>query len=434
MSGRKLAVQLLDRTEREKSYSNLLLDHELSRSGLNDPERRLCSMLYYGVIKRRITLDTVLEKYSKQPLKKMDMTVRNILRIGIFQLCYCDQIPPHAAVSESVKLTRTLRKASASGFVNAVLRQFLRDGCQIPYPKEPQAAMAVRYAVPEWLLKRLVSAYGEAQTEKFLEDALMPAPRYVRRNPTACTKTEFEQTLGDKVTPVGQVSDAYLLHAGIGDIRTMPQFQKGWFYVQDLASQICALALGAQPGETILDVCAAPGGKTCTIAAQMQNRGQVYACDLSQHRVGLIQKNTARLGLSCVIASQADARKPHPVCRKADRVLCDVPCSGIGVLRRKPEVKEKDPSTFLDLPPLQLEILEQSSQAVKLGGILIYSTCTLLPEENSEVVMQFLQKHPEFQPVPVLPTFGDVLNQSMVTLFPDVCGSDGFFIAKLQKC
>ena len=166
----------------------------------------------------------------------------------------------------------------------------------------------------------------------------------------------------------------------------------------------------------------------------MQNRGQVYACDLSQHRVGLIQKNTARLGLSCVIASQADARKPHPVCRKADRVLCDVPCSGIGVLRRKPEVKEKDPSTFLDLPPLQLEILEQSSQAVKLGGILIYSTCTLLPEENSEVVMQFLQKHPEFQPVPVLPTFGDVLNQSMVTLFPDVCGSDGFFIAKLQKC
>lgn len=424
-------MQLLDRTEQGKSYSNLLLDHELSKSRLDDPEKRLCAMLYYGVIKRRITLDAVLTKYSKQPLRKLDTTVRNILRIGIFQLLYCDQIPAHAAVSESVKLTRAFRKASASGFVNAVMRNFLRDDCRIPYPSEKYAAMAVEYAVPEWLLRRLISAYGEVQTRSFLDDALLPAPRYIRRNPMACSKEELERALGDKISPAALVPDAYLLHAG--DIRHLLEFQRGWFYVQDLASQICALALGAKPGETVLDLCAAPGGKTCTIAGQMQNCGHVYAYDLAEHRVRLIEKNIERLGLHCVTARRGDALKPHPECAEADRVLCDVPCSGIGVLRRKPEVKEKEPASLEDLPPLQLQILEQAAQEVKPGGILQYSTCTLLPEENEGVVRRFLQKHPEYVPEPVLPEFGGIFTKPMVTLFPDVCGSDGFFIAKLKR-
>ncbi|MCD8220527.1 MAG: 16S rRNA (cytosine(967)-C(5))-methyltransferase RsmB [Ruminococcus sp.] len=431
MNGRKLAIQLLDRTEQEKSYSNLLLDHALSQSQMDDVEKRLCAMLYYGVIKRRITLDAVIQKYSKQPLRKLDRTVRNILRIGIFQLLYCDQIPAHAAVSESVKLTRTLRKASASGFVNAVLRGFLRDACQIPYPQEKNAAMAVEYAVPDWLLETLLAAYGEEQTRSFLADVLLPAPRYIRRNPLRCGKEELEQALGEKLSPVKLVPDAYLLRAG--DLRHLPEFQKGWFYVQDLASQICALALGAEPGETILDLCAAPGGKTCTIATQMQDQGHVYAFDLTEHRVRLIAENVKRLGLHCVTPLQGDACEAHPAYAGADRVLCDVPCSGIGVLSRKPEVKEKDPETMKTLPPLQLQILEQGASYVKPDGILVYSTCTLLPAENEQVVQQFLQKHPEFVPEPVLPIFGGIFQKPMVTLFPDVCGSDGFFLAKLRR-
>ena len=235
MSARKLAVQLLDRTEQEKSYSNLLLDHALAQSTLEERDKRLCASLYYGVIERRITLDAVLSHYCKQPLRKLDGTVRNILRLGIYQLLYCDQIPARAAVDASVKLTRSCRKASASGFVNAVLRSFLRDDCRIPLPKQPEKAMAVEYAVPEWLLKKLLDAYGRERTQAFLADALQPAPRYIRRNPEKCTQEELEQALGERIIPVAQVPDAYQLHAG--DIRHLPEFQQGWFYVQDLASQ-----------------------------------------------------------------------------------------------------------------------------------------------------------------------------------------------------
>lgn len=247
MSARKLAVQLLNRTEQEQSYSNLLLDSALSQSQLDDRDKRLCASLYYGVIERRITLDAVISHYSKQPLRKLDCTVRNILRLGIYQLLYCDQIPSRAAVNESVKLTKTCRKASASGFVNAVLRGFLRDECKVPYPKGKKAAMVVEYAVPQWLLEKLLDAYGEETTRAFLADALQPANRFIRQNPAACTGAELEQALGDAVSPTN-LPGAYELHTG--DIRKLPEFRKGWFYVQDLSSQICALALGAKPGET----------------------------------------------------------------------------------------------------------------------------------------------------------------------------------------
>lgn len=430
MSARKLAVQLLNRTEQEQSYSNLLLDSALSQSQLDDRDKRLCASLYYGVIERRITLDAVISHYSKQPLRKLDCTVRNILRLGIYQLLYCDQIPSRAAVNESVKLTKTCRKASASGFVNAVLCGFLRDECKVPYPKGKKAAMAVEYAVPQWLLEKLLDAYGEETTRAFLADALQPANRFIRQNPAACTGAELEQALGDAVSPTN-LPGAYELHTG--DIRKLPEFRKGWFYVQDLSSQICALALGAKPGETILDLCAAPGGKTCTIAAGMAQSGMVYAFDLAAHRVKLIQDNVKRLGLQNVTASQGDAAEFREEYAGADRVLCDVPCSGIGVLRHKPEVKEKSPEDLAQLPQLQLAILENGARYVKPDGILQYSTCTILKEENENVAKAFLQKHPEFVPEPVYPELGGALAEPMVTILPEMFGSDGFFVAKFRR-
>lgn len=430
MSARKLAVQLLNRTEQEQSYSNLLLDSALSQSQLDERDKRLCASLYYGVMERRITLDAVLSHYSKQPLRKLDSTVRNILRLGIYQLLYCDQIPSRAAVNESVKLTRSCRKASASGFVNAVLRGFLRDDCKIPYPKDPKAAMAVEYAVPQWLLEKLVDAYGMDTTKAFLADALQPAPRFIRQNPAACTCAELEQALGDAIRPTN-LTGAYELHAG--DIRKLPEFRKGWFYVQDLSSQICALALGAASGETVLDLCAAPGGKTCTIAAGMEQTGCVHAFDLAEHRVKLIQDNVKRLRLRNVQAAQGDATRFQEAYAGADCVLCDVPCSGIGVLRHKPEVKEKSPEALAELPALQLAILENGARYVKAGGILQYSTCTILKEENEGVAEAFLQAHPEFEPVPVYPALGGVLEQPMATILPEMFGSDGFFVAKFRK-
>lgn len=431
MSARKLAVQLLNRTEQEQSYSNLLLDSALSQSNLEERDKRLCAALYYGVIERRITLDAVISHYSKQPLRKLDNIVRNILRLGVYQLLYCDQIPSRAAVNESVKLTKICHKASASGFVNAVLRGFLRDDCKIFYPEDKKAAMAVEYAVPLWLLEQLLDAYGEERTKAFLSDALAPAPRFIRRNALVCTQEELEHALGNQIEPVSFLPDAYRLHAG--DIRSLLEFQKGWFYVQDLASQICALAIGARPEETVLDLCAAPGGKTCTMAIQMKQSGRVCAFDLAAHRVKLIEDNVKRLGLINVTAAQGDALQFQAEYVGADRVLCDVPCSGIGVLRRKPEVKEKDPEELKSLPALQLEILENAAHYVKSGGILQYSTCTVLPAENERVVQQFLQKHPEFAPEPVFPALGEAFQKPMVTLLPELCGSDGFFVAKMKR-
>ena len=343
MSARKLAVQLLNRTEQEQSYSNLLLDSALSQSQLDERDKRLCASLYYGVMERRITLDAVLSHYSKQPLRKLDSTVRNILRLGIYQLLYCDQIPSRAAVNESVKLTRSCRKASASGFVNAVLRGFLRDDCKIPYPKDPKAAMAVEYAVPQWLLEKLVDAYGMDTTKAFLADALQPAPRFIRQNPAACTCAELEQALGDAIRPTN-LTGAYELHAG--DIRKLPEFRKGWFYVQDLSSQICALALGAASGETVLDLCAAPGGKTTHLAELMQNKGSILACDCHEHKTELIEKNAERLGIDIIntVCMDSSVYKPS-LDSRFDKVLADVPCSGWGIIRRKPDIKWKNVNT-----------------------------------------------------------------------------------------
>lgn len=431
MNPRKTAVQLLCRTEQEHSYSNLLLDAALSQSQMEQRDRRLCTTLYYGTIKRRITLDAVLAKYSRQPLEKLDVTVRNILRTGVYQLLYCDQIPNSAAVNESVRLTRCMKKASAAGFVNAVLRGFLRDDCQIPYPADKTAAMAVAYAVPQWLLERLLSAYGTEKTAAFLSDALKPAPRYIRRNALRCTRAQLEQTLGDAAVAMALPEDAYRLTAG--DIRRLDAFQQGWFYVQDVSSQLCALLLDAQPGETVLDLCAAPGGKTCTIALTMQDQGCVRAFDAASHRVGLIEEKLQRLGLTCVTAAQGDATVYTPALAGADRVLCDVPCSGIGVLRRKPEIKEKTPEELAALPQLQLQILENGARYVRPGGILQYSTCTVLPEENEQVVAQFLAHHPAFAPEPLMPSMGSPFDASMVTMLPEMFGGDGFFVAKLRR-
>jgi 16S rRNA (cytosine967-C5)-methyltransferase len=312
-----------------------------------------------------------------------------------------------------------------------VLRGFLRDGCAVPYPKDPLAAMSVEYAAPTWLIRALLDALGEAQTKAFLSDALQPAPRFIRRNSLRCTKEELEEALGTQITPVSLVPDAYLLHAG--EIRGLEAFQKGWFYVQDLSSQICALSLGAKPGETVLDLCAAPGGKTCTIAISMENKGKVFAFDLMEHRVKLIEENVSRLGLDCVTGKQGDATKFQSLYAGADRVLCDVPCSGIGVLRRKPEIKEKAPESLEGLPKIQLAILENGARYVKPGGILQYSTCTILPEENQKVVARFLSAHPEFQPVAVNAQLGAEFMETSVTLLPELYGGDGFFVAKFQK-
>lgn len=432
MSARKLAVTLLEQTEKNEGYSNLLLDHALEESGLDPRDKRLCAALYYGVLERKLTLDFVISAYSKKPPKKLDGIVLQILRTGLYQLLYMQQIPDTAAVSESVKLTKKCRKASASGFVNAVLRSFLRDEKKIRFPEDPQERMSVQYSAPLWLVKMLMGTYGEEETAAFLSNALDAPPLTIRRNPLIMTEEALLAAFSEEgIEKHPLIPDAYIVKGG--NLRKNAAFEKGAFHVQDAASQLCAAALDAKPHMTVLDMCAAPGGKTFTIAEYMEGTGNIYAFDLQPQRAGLIEKGAKRLRLGNVHAQAGDASVWNENLPKADRVLCDVPCSGIGVIRRKPEIRYKEPAQFAELPEIQYAILENASGYVKEDGILVYSTCTILKEENEQVVERFLKAHPEFVPESLLPQLHEKLAAPMITLLPSFCGSDGFFMAKFRR-
>ena len=450
---RLLCVRTLIRSIETKSFGNLALYHALLRADSLAPhDAALCTKLFQGTTERLITLDACIAAHSKRPPEKLDLPVLCVLRCGIYELLYL-HTQEAAVVNLWTETVKKLRKTSAAGMVNAVLRGFLRAGKQIPVPEEPAAAMSVRYSVPVPLIRLLLEDYDEQTVTAFLEDAQEAPPIYVRQNPVSVSEAEFRKLFAN-FEPVAAVPGAYRVKRR-GETASVPTvidgqettpldpFRSGAFFeaktmgghmhVQDLASQLCCLALSPQPGETVLDVCAAPGGKTFTIAELMQNRGQVFAYDLHENRVKLIRDGAKRLGLDCITAAAGDARETEKP--PADRILCDVPCSGCGVIRRKPEIRYKSLEETENLPEIQYQILEASAKALKPGGVLVYSTCTVLKRENEAVVRRFLLAHPEFhlekpwQEYPALAEFAG----EMTTLFPEMLGSDGFFIAKMRK-
>ncbi len=426
-SARLLAVRLLERTLESGSYSNLVLDKALSESGLSAADKKLCAQLYYGVIERRLTLAHILRGYSKKPPEKLDPPVRYILYLGLYQLAYCEKIPDSAAVNESVKLAKQCRKASASGFVNAVLRSFLRDGKEIKLPRSRWQQYEVLYSAPAALCRQITMDQGTAFAEAFFADSLKTPPTTIRLNPL---RGNIEALEHEGLSPVPLARLAHACTISAADVRKSDAFQKGMFHVQDLSSQLCCAILDPQPGETVLDMCAAPGGKSFTIAERMENSGRVLAFDLHEHRVKLIADGAERLGLSCITAKTGDASVFDPDMPQADRILCDVPCSGFGVIRRKPEIRYKPLTELEGLPDIQYSILENAAKYLKKGGILVYSTCTVLQAENEGVVQKFLQTHPEFEPVP-LTEFGFSEGWATFSVLFDNC--DGFFAARLRR-
>ena len=450
---RLLCVKTLIRSIETKSYGNLALYHALLREeSLAPHDAALCTRLFQGTMERLITLDACIAAHSKRPPEKLDLPVLCVLRCGIYELLYL-HTQQAAVVNLWTEAVKKLRKTSAAGMVNAVLRSFLRADRQIPVPDDPDAAMAVRYSVPVPLLQLLRQDYDKETVTAFLEDAAEAPPVYVRHNPVSVSAEEFRR-LFRNFEPVDAVPGAYRVRRR-GETASVPTVIDGqettpldpcrggafWeakamgahMHVQDLASQLCCLALDPRPGETVLDVCAAPGGKTFTIAELMENQGQVFAYDLHENRAGLIRKGAQTLGLTCITAAAGDARETEKP--SADRILCDVPCSGYGVIRRKPEIRYKSPEETEGLPEIQYQILEASAKALKPGGVLVYSTCTVLKRENEAVVQRFLAAHPEFHPEKPWQTNPALagLAGDMTTLFPEMLGSDGFFIAKLRK-
>lgn len=434
-TARKTAYETLLRIFKDGAYSNLALSAALRAGELSGADSAFASALVYTAVERQITVDYNLSLYLKQPLKKLRPEVCTVLRMGAAQILFMDKVPDSAAVNESVRLIKQNKKVSyAAGLVNAVLRKVSQNGLCLP-PKDSADYRSVLYSVPQWLVKLWSEAYGAEEADRIMASSFGGTDTCIRVNTLRTTADALAQRLtadGVAVQRCDLLPDALILQK-CGAPEKLAAFQEGLFHVQDIASQLCCKALDAKPGQTVYDVCAAPGGKSFTLAQSMENTGGLYAYELHPHRIQLIEQGAQRLGIANLRSGQWDAGVFDTNRPKADRVLCDVPCAGLGVIAKKPEIRYKKPEDIDKLPDLQYNILCISSQYVKENGILVYSTCSLNPAENEAVCQRFLQSHPQFHTLPILGEADKRETDNMVTLLPHRTGSDGFFITAFTK-
>ncbi|MCI8422580.1 MAG: 16S rRNA (cytosine(967)-C(5))-methyltransferase RsmB [Lawsonibacter sp.] len=440
MDAREAAMLALNAGERQGGWSEGELKKRLAAAGLDSRDAALATRLCYGVLQNRILLDFRLGQFSRLPLGRMESKVRQILRLGACQLLFFDRIPHSAAVNSAVALTKRYSKnPRAAGMVNGVLRNLERNLDRLPaIPKgDISEYFSILYSHPQWLVDMLLPLLGEKETEELLTANNTPPPTSAVVNPLRTTPEALLVRLAEEgaEAELHPWLEGCLLLGKTGDLEALPAFQQGLLHIQDPASRLAVLASGASPGMRVLDVCAAPGGKSFSAAMQMEGKGEVLACDLHPHKKRLLEAGARRLGLSCLTAGTADGRVFRPEWDAAfDLVLVDAPCSGLGVIRKKPDIREKDPAALEGLPPVQKAILANAARYVRPGGALLYSTCTLLTRENEDVVHGFLAERPDFKaeaftlpgPVGVCPT-------GSVTLWPQRHGTDGFFLCKLRR-
>ena len=424
MNDRQTAFRVLNRIEKNKAYSNLALDAELRQKQENTVSSAFVTALVYGVLERKITLDYILSAFLKQPIKKLRTEVLTALRLGVYQIKFMDKVPVSAAVNESVKLVKTNGCAYASGLVNSVLRKVADSAVLYPEKTDFLQYLSVRYSCPTALVQHYIDDYGAENAEGILMSSIGPVPTVLRVNTLKTNETELKEILAAEgiASAIGQTEHTLVL-TNSGAIEQCNAYRDGLFHVQDTASALCVQALDVHPGQTVIDVCAAPGGKTFTVAERMENQGKIFAFDLYPQRVSLIESGAVRLGISIIEAAAQDASICIPSLQNcADRVLCDVPCSGLGTIRRKPEIRYKDMGFIDNLTLLQYNILVNASKYVKEGGVLVYSTCTLNRAENEAVCDRFLQENADFHKL-----------EAYQTLLPHKDGTDGFFFARLGR-
>lgn len=437
MSARYAAYRLIEKVE-TGGYSNIALGGMFSKSdSLSDRDKAFAARLFYGVTERKLTLEHIIGAYVSKPLSKLDRQVRITLMMGVYQIMYMDNVPDSAAVNESVSLVKKLGKASASGMVNAVLRSIIRDGKKIPPVKgDKYDKMAVEYSCPAELIRRICEGYGEENAVSLLEASLLPSVTVLRTNVLKTTSEALIASLksrGISAKACGFEENAVICD-DLRDVERDPDFIAGNYHVQDYSSQLCCKAVSPRKGETVIDICAAPGGKTFTMAEMMGDEGRIFACELHEKRTGLIVKGAERLGISCIEAVTNDARVYNEKLPVADRVLCDVPCSGYGVIRGKPEIRYKPLSEAQRLPEIQLDILRTACRYVKDGGLLVYSTCTVNIEENERVIEKFLAENSDFYGEEFPEDMGDFFRGKFMTaIFSKQFGGDGFFICRMRK-
>ncbi len=413
-SARETALLILYKTEYEGAYPNLELKTAIPAE-MQQRDRAFVTTLVYGVISKKLTLDYIIEQYSKIKIKKLSKYIHLILRMGLYQMFFMDKIPQSAAVNESVKLARRYGHGASAGFVNGLLRSASKG--EIEYPEDRTKYLSVKYSFPMWICDKWIADFGYEFTEQLMaafdkEPELNLRPNSLKTNADELIKllSEFN----------AEKSNNAVVCSGL-NIGSDELYKNGFYTVQDRAAMAAVEELNPQQGETVIDICAAPGGKTTYMAELMKNQGRILAFDIYEHKIKLIEENAKRLGISIIEAQIADALECNESLKEsADKILCDVPCSGWGILRRKPDIKwnrtEND-----DFSTVQLDILKNAVQYLKNEGQILYSTCTVNKAENEGVINSFLESNKNFEKL------------YEKTFYPHIDGTDGFYICKLKK-
>lgn len=436
MNARKEALAVLSACRMRGAWADAALNAHLKE--LSPADAGLCSRIVYGVIQNETLLDFYLSGFCTQRLDHLQPPLADVLRIGAYQILFLDRVPDSAAVHTSVELAKDAGRGQAAGLVNAVLRRLCREKDALPpIPDREEAKyLSIRYSHPKWLVKRLLALLGREGTEAFLACSNSQPAAAAQVNTCRCSSVAAMRALeaeGVQAVPHPWLPDCLLLR-DTGDLERLKAFRDGMIYIQDPAARLAVLAAALRPESRVLDVCAAPGGKSFAAAAAMGDRGEIVACDLHKNKLKRIREGAARLGLTSIRAEAADGRVFQEKWLDGfDLVLVDAPCSGLGILRKKPDIRRKKADDLFALPVVQSAILENAARYVRPGGTLLYSTCTILPEENEEVTDAFLGTHPGFSrerfslPVPIGTAEGQI------TLWPHLHDTDGFYICRMTR-
>ncbi|MCC0635558.1 MULTISPECIES: 16S rRNA (cytosine(967)-C(5))-methyltransferase RsmB [unclassified Clostridioides] len=439
MDAREIGFKVLCDIEKNNNYSNIAINKHFKNLEISDMDRGLATELIYGVVENKYYLDYIINKLSKIKVKKMSTYVKIFLRMGTYQILFLNSISDYAAVNETVKLSKKYDKKS-SGFINAILRNEIRNKDTIMDITEEDSVkyLSIKYSYNSWIIKNWIENFGQEFTEDLLEANNEKPSIYIRTNTLKISREELIEKLNEKgimCLKVPMVEEAIKVEK-LKNIENNELFKAGLFTIQDISSMIVGKVINPKEDSLILDVCSAPGGKSTHLATLMNNTGQVIARDIFEHKLKLIKATVNRLGLKNVCVEGFDASEiDENSINKFDYVLADVPCSGLGIIRRKPEIKYKKEEELEDITSIQKKILENASKYVKIGGTLVYSTCTVQDMENINIITSFIEEYNNFELTPIDTVNVDLDNQDKgyLKIYPNIHGIDGFFIAKLKR-
>ena len=430
---RELALKILYKIDKEQAYSNIVLNEEIkqNRKNLTEKDIGLISEIVYGVTTWRLTLDEIIKKHSKIKLKKISPWILNILRMGVYQIIFLDKIPKSAAVNESVNLSKRYGHSSSSNFVNAILRKIEKaDYEEFSQITDDIERISKTASMPEWIIKELLKNNRVEDVEQICKNSNLKPQITIRVNNLKITKKDLMKKLEEQNIEYHEINieenltEDFLLINKVKNIENLDLFKNGYFTIQDISAGLTAKILNPQPGENVLDACSAPGGKTTYMAELMKNKGNIEAWDIHEHRTKLVEQNAKRLGIDIIKTQVKDASiYDEKLNEKFDKILLDVPCLGIGVIKRKPDIKwQRKVEDIEEIIKIQKIILEQCSKYLKQGGYLVYSTCSIFKEENENIIFDFLNENSNFE----------IVQDSKFSIIPDK-QKDGFFICKLHK-